>query len=157
MAENIGFYDIVKNCKGSLALNLPAYDMTSQPRVVEIPYNVKKVRVPRTFALGIFTDGTLEAMYKNGKFKVEPEKQFESEVAEIFYPVEEKVKIVEEEAIVDMLKKGNRVGIKKLLESDSANRDNVIILAREHIGEIPVSMVDDLNTILQVELQIDNA
>ena len=156
MAENIGFYDIIKKVKGGLGLNLPAYDMTSQPRFVEIPHNGKKVRVPRTFALGIFTDPTLERMYKNGEFTVEPAKQFEAEVAEIFYPVTDKVEMIADEEIVKMLKQGNRLGIKKALEENPACRDNIVILTRENIGDIPSSMVKDLSTMFQVELEIED-
>ena len=157
MAEQINFYDIVRTCKGGLSLKMPSHDMTAPERIVHIPHNVKKVRVPRTFALGIFTDGALEQMYKKGMFKIEPEKQFEAEVAEIFYPVENKIQAVPEDEIVKMLRQGNRVGIKNLLSENSANRDNVIILAREHIGDIPTSMVQDMEKFLGVELQIENA
>ena len=156
MAEQLNFYDIVKIAKGTLSLVLPSYDMTAPERIVTIPYNGKQVRVPRTFALGIFTNPTLETMYKKGYFKVEPADKFEAEVAEIFYPIEDKVKIVSEEEIIKMLQQGNRIGIKKLLEESSANRDNVIILAKEHLGEIPMSMITDLDKILGVELQVEN-
>ena len=157
MAEQLNFYDIIKNCKGTLSLRLPSFDMTAPERLVTIPYNAKQIRVPRTFALGIFTNPVLERMYKSGKFRVVPEAQFEAEVAELFYPVEDKVKVVPETEIVKMLKQGNRMGVKKLLEEESANRDNVIIIARENIGDIPVSMIKDLEKMLGVELQVENA
>ena len=156
MAENIGFYDIIKKTKASLTLNLPAYDMTSQPRRVHIPHNGTKVRVPRTFALGIFTDPTLEKAYKGGKFIVEPAKQFEAEVAEIFYPVENKKTMLADEEIVKMLKQGNRVGIKKAIEENPACRDNILILTRANIGEIPSSMVKDLSNLFGTELEIED-
>ena len=156
MAEKTNFYDLIKTTAGSLGLILPAYDLSSQPRIVDIPHNVKKVRIPRTFALGIFTDATLERMYKEGRFKIEPEKAFEAEVAEIFFPVEDKINVVAEEEIIKMLKTGNRVGIKKLLAEDSVNRDNVIVLARDNINDISISMVEDLNKILGVELQVED-
>jgi hypothetical protein len=95
-------------------------------------------------------------MYKNGEFVVEPAKQFEAEVAEIFYPVTDKITMPEDEEIVKMLKQGNRVGIKKLLEENPACRDNIVILTRENIGEIPSSMVKDLSTMFQVELEIED-
>lgn len=157
MAENIGFYDIIKKTKGSLTLNLPAYDMTSQPRRVHIPYNSKKVRVPRTFALGIFTDPVLEAAYKAGKFVVEPVKQFETEVGEIFYPVENKVVMISDEEVIKMLKQGNRMGIKKAIEDNPACRDNILILTRANIGEIPSSMVKDLSIMFGTELEVEDA
>jgi hypothetical protein len=94
-------------------------------------------------------------MYKDGKFRIEPIKQFEEDVAEVFFPIENKVEIVGEEEIVKMLRGGNRVGIKKLLSENSVNRDNVILAAREHIGDIPSSMIEDLNKILGVELQVE--
>lgn len=156
MAENIGFYDIVKKCQGSLVLTLPAYDMTSQPRRVQIPYNSSKIRIPRTFALGIFTDPTLERMYKEGKFVVEPVKQFEAEVAEVFYPVENKAPVVSDEDVVKMLKQGNRMGIKKILDNNPASRDSILILARDNIGDIPNSMVKDLNTIFGIEIEVED-
>lgn len=157
MAEQLNFYDIVRTCKGTLSLDLPSYDMTAPKRSVSIPYNIQKTRVPRTFALGIFTDSTLEQMYKAGKFRVEPVKQFEAEVAEIFFPIENKVVAVPEEEIISMLKKGNRKGIKDLIANNEVDRDNIIIIARQNIEELPVSMVNDLNKILGVELQVEDA
>lgn len=156
MAEIINFYDIVKNIQGSLALVMPSHDMTAPARTVSIAHNVKKVRIPRTFALGIFVDPTLEQMYKDGKFKIEPEKQFEAEVAEIFYPVTDKKDVLSDSEIVKMLQQGNRVAVKKALESSVTNRDNLIILARANIGSIPYSMIQDLNNILGIELQVEN-
>ena len=157
MAEQLNFYDIIKNTKGTLSLTLPSYDMTAPERVITIPFNAKQIRVPRTFALGIFVDPVLESMYKKGKFRVEPADKFEAEVAEIFYPIEDKVKVYAEAEIVKMLQQGNRVGIRQLLEESGANRDNVIIIAREHIGDIPMSMIQDLEKMLGVELQVENA
>ena len=157
MAEKMNFYDLVKVTEGSLGLVVPAFDMSSQPRVIDMPFNLKKVRIPRTFALGIFTDAILEDMYKRGKFKIEPEKAFEEDVAEVFYPVENKAVIVDSKEIVKMLKTGNRIGIKKLLGENDVNRDNVIMLAREHLPDISVSMIEDLNKMLDVELQVEDA
>ena len=157
MAEPLNFYDIVKTCRGNLCMTLPAYDLTAPAREVYIPHNVTKVRVPRTFALGIFTNPTLEKMYKQGYFKVEPVKQFEAEVAEVFFPVEEKVEAISEEEMITMLRQGNRKAVKELVTGNDVNRDNLIMLAREHLDELPVSMVNDLNKILGVELQIEDA
>lgn len=157
MAEQLNFYDIIKTCRGNLSLILPSFDLTSQPRDVYIPHNVQKVRIPRTFALGVFTDATLENMYKKGYFRIEPAKQFEAEVAEIFYPVEDKVDIVSDEEIITMLKQGNRKAIKDLINQNDVNRDNIITLARENIDLLPTSMVKDLNVILGVELEIEDA
>jgi hypothetical protein len=157
MTEQLSFYDIVKKCKGGLSLVIPSFDLSAPERTVVIAHNIKKVRVPRAFALGIFSNPTLERMYKSGIFTVEPAKQFEAEVASIFFPIEDKVCAVPEEEILTMLKQGNRKGIRELVQGNEVNRDNVIILAREHIGDIPLSMIDDLNKILGVELQIENA
>ena len=55
-----------------------------------------------------------------------------------------------------MLRKGNRVGIKEVLAQNNANRDNIIMLVKEHMGEIPMSMISDLNKILQTELQVED-
>lgn len=157
MAEQLNYYDIVKTCKGNLSLVLPAFDLSSQPRAVYIPHNIQKVRIPRVFALGVFTDNTLEKMYKEGYFKIEPAKQFEAEVAEIFYPVENKVSAITDAEILTMLKQGNRKAIRELIDGNDVNRDNTTILAREHIDELPVSMVKDLNVILGVELEVEDA
>ena len=157
MAEQLNFYDIVKTCKGNLSIELPSFDLTAPPRHVYIAHDVQKVRIPRTFALGVFTDSTLERMYKQGYFKIEPVKQFEAEVAEIFYPVEDKVAVISDTEIITMLKQGNRKAIKDLLGGGDVNRDNIIILAREHIDELSTSMVKDLNVILGVELEIEDA
>lgn len=157
MAEQLNFYDIIKKCRGNLGMTLPSFDMTAPPRNIYIPFNGKKVRVPRTFALGIFTDPTLERMYKDGVFVVEPARQFEAEVAEIFFPIENKIVVASEAEILTALKQGNRVSIRKMIEESSVNRDNIITLATENIGDIPGSMVDDLNKMFGVDLRIEDA
>ena len=151
-----GFYDIVKHCKGGLTLELPAFDASSNNRIVRIDWNVSKVRVPRQFALGIFTDGTLTRLYEQGYFSVEPAAQFNKEVEAIYYPVEERVEIIEDAAIMQALTKGDRVKIKTIISSGEVNRQKVMMLARENIGSISTSMVRDLEKILSVELTVEN-
>lgn len=154
--KTTGFYDIVKLCKGGLSLNLPAFDASTPNRTIDIAWNIDKVRVPRVLALGVFVDGTLERMYKEGYFRIEPAAQFEKEVAEIFFPVEDKVEIVEDKIILEAFQKGNRTAIKKIIESGDVNKDKVIVLARENIDSISGSMVRDLEKILNVELVVEN-
>ena len=158
MSENVqtGFYDIVKLCKGSLVLNLPAYDSSSIDRRVEIPYGVSKIRVPSKYALGVFVNGTLQKMYEEGYFKVEPVAAFEKEAANIFAPIDNKKKVVVEEDILNALRKNNRVLIKKFIEESEVNRNNLIVLARENIGDLSTSMIKDLETMLGVELTVEN-
>lgn len=156
MTEQAVFYDIVRVRPGTLVLNLPSYDSTAQNRKVVIPYNVEKVRVPRMYALGIFVDGTLEQMYKEGSFRVEPSKQFEEEVAAIFFPVENKANVLPQDKVLELLTKGNRVRIKELAAESDVNRTIILTVAREHIGEIPSSMIADLEKMFGVELTVEN-
>ena len=151
-----GFYDIVKLCKGGLALDLPAFDASSNNRQIMLDWNVPKVRVPRQFALGIFTNGTLTRMYEQGYFKVEPAAQFEKEVETIYYPVEEKIEIVDDATILNALTKGDRVKVKTVIASGEVNRQKVITIARANINNLSTSMVRDLEKILSVELVIEN-
>ena len=154
--QNVGYYDIVKLCKGGLALRLPTFDSSAIDRRIDFQYNTQKIRVPRAYALGVFVDSTLERMYKEGYFRVEPAEQFEKEVAEIFYPVENKQKVYINSDLLGLLKSGNRVKIKELIEQNSVNKDNIIITAREHIGDLSNSMIKDLERILGVELEVEN-
>lgn len=154
--QNVGYYDIVKLCKGGLALRLPTFDSSAIEKRIDFQYNTPKIRVPRAYALGIFVDSTLERMYKEGYFRVEPADKFEQEVAEIFYPVTNKSKIYTQPDILGLLKSGNRVKIRELIEQNSVNKDNIIITAREHIGELSNSMIRDLEKLLSVELEVEN-
>ena len=151
-----GFYDIVKLCKGGLTLDMPAFDASTNNRVVRIDWNVNKVRVPRQFALGIFTDGTLTRLYEQGYFRVEPAAQFEKEAEAIYYPVEEKIEVADDQSILNALNKGDRVKVKTLISSGEVNRQKVICLARENIGSLSTSMIRDLEKILGVELTVEN-
>lgn len=156
MNNTPGFYDIVKLCKGGLTLDMPAYDASSNNRVVHIDWNVKQVRVPRQFALGIFTNGTLTKMYEEGYFKIEPAAQFAKEVEAIYYPVEDKIEIIDDATILNALTKGDRVKIKQIIASGEVNKQKVVVLARENIANISTSMVRDIEKILSVELIIEN-
>lgn len=154
MANN--FYDIVRQVKGGLTLTLPTFDSTGIPRTFTIAHNIDKIRVPRNYALGIFTDPTLEQMYKEGMFTVEPSADFEKDVAEVYMPIERTVDIIPDKTIIDYLKKGNRVKVKDIAEQGGVNRDKLIVLARENIGDIPSSMIKYLEDLLKVELQVEN-
>lgn len=154
--QTVGFYDLIKNCKGGLVLNLPAFDSSSINRRVEFKWNVDKIRVPRVYALGIFVDGTLERMYKEGMFRVEPANIFEKEVAEIFFPVENKAEVIDTEKLKEYLLKGNRTKIKELITNNPVARDNIILLVRENIGDLSTSMIKDLEKILDVELVVED-
>lgn len=154
--QTVGFYDLIKNCKGGLVLNLPAFDSSSINRRVEFKWNVDKIRVPRVYALGIFVDGTLERMYKEGMFRVEPANIFEKEVAEIFFPVENKAEVINTEKLKEYLLKGNRTKIKELITNNPVARDNIILLVRENIGDLSTSMIKDLEKILDVELVVED-
>lgn len=151
-----GFYEIVKNFKGGLALDLPAFDASLNNRIINIPWDVKKVRVPRAYALGIFTDGTLQRMYEEGYFSIEPAADFKKDVEEVFAPVQNRVEIADEKLILDYLVKGNRVAIKKLIEQGDVNKDNVILVARENVGSLSTTMVKDLEKMLSIELLVEN-
>lgn len=151
-----GYYDIVKNCKGSLVLNLPAFDSSTIDRRVVINHNVKQVRVPAKYALGIFVNGTLERMYRNGVFSIEPAAEFEKDVAAVFYPVTDKKPIISDADLKNYLIRGNRAKIKELIAENPVARDSIIVLARENIGDIPTSMVKDLEKMLEVELTVEN-
>lgn len=156
MTEQAVFYDIVKTCPGGLCLDLPAHDSTAPNRKVNIPHNVQKVRVPRTFALGIFIDGTLQRMYEQGYFRVEPAKQFEAEVASLFFPVEDKKPIIDEKQALELLTKGNRVKVRELIENSEVARMTFLTVAQDHMGDIPSSMISDLEKMLGTELQVVN-
>lgn len=150
-----GFYDIVKLCPGGLSLNLPAYDASSNNRLVRIGWNVKQARVPKQFALGIFIDNALTRMYEQGYFKIEPEAQFKKEVEAIYFPVENAIEIIEDDVILTALLKGDRVKIKNIIASGDINVQKVITIARSNIDTISTSMVRDLEKILSVELTIE--
>lgn len=156
MPENRSYYDIVKTCKGALVLDIPAFDSSAINKRIEFAWDEKQHRVPRIFALGIFNDSTLENMYKAGYFKVEPAAEFEREVAAIYAPVEEKVSVPSDDEIIKYLVAGNRVKIKELFARGGIVKDTIITLARAHIGDIPTSMVKDLEQLLGVELAVEN-
>lgn len=155
MAENKTFYDIVKQYKGGLTLIMPSYDSTLPNKTVTIPYNVDRVRVPATFALGIYVDGALQQMYEQGYFKIEPEAAFKAEIAKVFAPVEDFAKIETDPQILEALKKGNRVKIKTLVEASEVNRENVLEIARVNKGDIPTSMIQYIEELFGVELTVD--
>lgn len=150
------FYDIVKNCKGGLYLNIPAYDSSVINREISIPFNAKKVRISRVYALGIMIDPTLERMYKEGYFRIEPAKEFEAEVQQIFYPIEDKSPVYADEEILTALMKGNRQLVRKMLEESPVSKDQVIVIAREHIDELSHSMITDLEKILSTSLLVED-
>lgn len=156
--EQLQSYDIVKKCKGNLVLRMPAFDSSVQDKEVYIPQGVQMKRVGRVHALGIFTDATLEQMYREGYFTVEPAAAFEQDVASVFYAVGEKVTMPSDETIIGYLTKGNRKGVRTLIEEEGeAVRQQVIVLARENIDNIPTSMISDLEKLLGTVLIVEES
>ena len=155
MEKTNSFYDIVKKCKGGLSLKFPAFDGSMNDRIVRLPYNVDRVRVARSYALGTFIDATLTRLYTNGYFTIEPAAEFKKDYTEVFAPVKNMVEIADDQTILEYLMKGNRVAIKKLIEEGGVNRDNVIKLARANINSLATSMVKDLEKMLSVELIVE--
>ena len=149
------FYEIIRNKKGGLTLTIPSYDSSVNERVFEIAYNQKSVRVPRVYALGIFVDPTLQRMYEEGYFSVEPRKEFEAEVATLNSSTSSPVKVIEDNVIIQAMRQGNRVKIKEIMSQGVVNKDKVIVLARENISDISHSMIEFLEKMLGVELVID--
>jgi hypothetical protein len=157
MAEKAvqNFYDIVKVCRGGLSLDLPAYDSSVQNRLVRFEPKTERMRVARVFALGIFVDPVLEQMYKEGYFRVEPEKVFETDVENVFYPIEDKIPTHSDEELMTYLTKGNRQKIREIMEESPVAREAIITLASENIDSLSQSMIKDLEKMLQVELIVD--
>lgn len=152
------FYDIIKLCRGGLVLNLPSYDSSLPNRRVDFNYNTEKIRVPRTFALGIFIDGTLERLYKEGYFKIEPSAVFTREVSEIFYPIDksEMTPEISDAQIFEALKKGNRVAVKDYLTQHESIRDRVLTIARANVGDLSTSMVKFIEETLNVSIVVED-
>ena len=46
--------------------------------------------------------------------------------------------------------------VKEIADQGGVNRDKLIVLARENIGDIPTSMIKYLEELLKVELQVEN-
>ena len=155
--ETQNYYDIVKLCKGGLVLNLPSHDSTVLSRRIEFAHNVDKIRVPRTHALGIFIDGTLERMYKEGYFKVEPEASFNAEIEEIFFPIQGVAETFDDEVVTKALMSGNRMKIKEIIGTSAVNRDKVLKISKEIQADLSVAMIKDLEKIFGVELMVDDA
>ena len=152
------FYDIVKLCRGGLILNLPAYDSSLPDRRVEFGYKTEKIRVPRTFALGVFVNSTLENLYKEGYFKVEPSAVFTREVSEIFYPInkDDIAPEISDAQLLEALKKGNRVAVKDYLTQHESIRDRILTIARENVDDLSGSMIKFVEDTLNVSITIED-
>ena len=46
--------------------------------------------------------------------------------------------------------------LKKIIEENPACRDNILILTRTNVGEIPSSMLKDLSILFGTELEIED-
>lgn len=155
MENKQAFYDIVKQYRGGLALTLPAFDSSVNSRRIDFKYNTNVIRVPRVYALGIFTDSSLVDMYENGYFTVEPNNIFMEDLKEILYQEVEVKKVYDTKTLRDKLIQGDRVFVRECIK-DSVNRENLIIAAKENIGSISGSMIKDLEEMLKVELTVEN-
>lgn len=135
-------------------MSIPAYDNSVNEKILRFAHNTISLKVSPVHALGIITDPNLERMYKQGYFKVEPEKEFKAEVEKVFYPVETAV-IFDRDSILTFMLKNNRKALKDLIVENPVNRENVIDVARENIENLSQSTIKFLNELLKVELVIE--
>ena len=149
-------YSFVKNVRGSLAINLYTFDM-SITRQFSIPYNVSKIVVPHSFALGLFVSPEALNMLKNGFFTVE---NFDSLVKEAIEKglcaSEDYPQIASLIQIEQMVLSNNTVKIRKLIANKNAVEiSNLVSIAKEHYGKLNQTNKNLIETECGVELEVE--
>ena len=115
--------------------------------------------LPLDWALGIFIDNGNYNMYKEGYFTFENNEDLAKAAYEAgayfddeldFTPVKEDLDTL----ILPELKSGNRARITSAI--DKYGKEKVQIVASSHVGELNVNVVNMLESLLKVQLIMDN-
>ena len=150
-------YTFVKNVRGSLVIELDAYDASIPTKTFRIPFNVDKIVVPYVYALGLFMSQSALHQFEMGFFKVEDLNNLAEDAIskglctpEEFPEITSKMEV--EKAILnndmkkvsDILKRNNKVEI-----------DNLVCFAKTHCDKLYTNVKNIIEQRCGVTLQVD--
>lgn len=154
---NLNTYTFVKNCAGTLVIDLDTYDMMGARKSFRIPHNVKEIVIPHNYALGLFVSYDALNMYKMGYFTIKNEKELIREAIDLgVYAQEERPDIIPLSDIEKAVKTNDVKTIEKILEKkDKVELDNLIIYAKENLSILTTKVIDLIESACGVELKIE--
>lgn len=150
-------YTFVKNVKGGLTITLNSWNMQLPTRKFTMGGNVEQLAIPEDYALGLFvSDGAL-SMFRRGYFVVSNLKELQSKARELgLFADGEITNCYSIKEIENFVVKQN---IKKIQEIIANNKfvefDNLVTIAREHIDELPASIITQIEDACGAELRIE--
>lgn len=155
--ENKQAYTFVKNIRGSLHFTLDSYNMQLPTKDFFIPYNADRIIVPFAYALGLFiSDGALTS-FNQGCFTIEDYESLKAAAEEVgFLPSEKPTIKFTIKEIEKILLDGKIEKVKEVINSkDFVSVNNLLVLAHEHLKELPSGIIRVINESCGVELEID--
>lgn len=150
-------YTFVKNIKGSLAINLESYDMAAPVKKFVIPFNVSKIVVPYRYALGLFVSPDALTQYKLGCFTVDDKDSLIKDAIEKGLCAGEDYPEINSMVEIEKAVKGNKVAkIREIITNGTrVEKDNLIALAKEHVGTLTTVCKNLIEQNCGVELEIE--
>lgn len=158
MSENVKVVKIIKTVPGDVFFKLSPVSNQSLVKDIYLTERVPQQTLPIDWALGIFLDNSLYAMYKQGYFTFNDVDGLTHEAIEagVFFDdaLDFTPKAVNtEKDILAILKKGVRSEILKA--NDIYGIDNVKSVAIAHVSELTQGVIQLLESMFNVQLTMD--
>lgn len=150
-------YTFVKNVKGGLTITLNSWNMQLPTRNFTMSGNVEQLAIPEDYALGLFiSDGALN-MFQEGYFTIGNLKELQAKARELGLFADNEVdNCYTIKEIENFVVKQN---VKKIQEIITNNKfvefDNLVVIAREHIDELPSNIITQIEDACGAELRIE--
>lgn len=150
-------YTFVKNVKGKLVISLDTFDMQAPTRNFVISHTLEKIVVPYNYALGLFVSPSALSQYRNGYFKIENVKELIRDGIERGLAAREEFPDVIPMSDIESFVKANNVKkIKSILDKkDPVEVQNLLVYARENVGNLTVDVRNQIENACGVELELE--
>ena len=151
-------YVLTKTTPNEVLFNLHPISNMGLTRRIYLTKSNPKVALPEDWALGVFQDEGVYAMYKQGYFTFDDNESIVKAAYENGVYFDEKLdfepaSVQRDSEILDALRKGNRAEIIALAEKYGNSLVQDVAIA--NLGELSQAVIKMLENILKVQLVVD--
>lgn len=156
------YYVITKTRPGNVFFSLSPIDNSSQTRIIKLTDHMPSTRLPREWALGVFTNDSVFTMYEKGYFSFGDKSAAIKNAA-----VEEGVYFgTDSENFVIKDNIGNDAKILETLKNSKSRSEivdlakkypeDVVLIARDNVDDLPTGTIKTIEDTLKVQILVED-
>lgn len=156
------YYVITKTRPGNVFFALSPIDNSSQTRIIKLTDNMPSTRLPREWALGVFTDSSIFTMYEKGYFSF-GDKSADIKKAAIeegvYFGMDGDEFVVQDNTgndakILETLK--NSKSRTAIVELAKQYPEDVVLIARDNVDDLPTGTIKTIEDTLKVQILVED-